>query len=154
MPRLAEGLAKAGRRRENYEIAGGGFLATGRDDAAVAKMFEWVRQRVGFYGSTPAYWPVLEAHGLGELGAKLNAMTRQGQWDRLAGEIPDDVVHLFAAVGRYDQIVKAITERFGGLTDALNARANAAQPDHLPRDLIQDIRRIPHAFRSFSRAEA
>src|ERR1700757_3995982 len=27
MPRLAEGLAKAGRKRENYEISGGGFLA-------------------------------------------------------------------------------------------------------------------------------
>jgi hypothetical protein len=59
---------------------------------------------------------------------------------------------LFAAVGRYDQIVKAITERFGGLTDALNARANAAQPGPLRRDLIQDIRRIPHAFQGFRRA--
>ena len=154
MPRLAEGLAKAGRQRENYEISGGGFLATGPDDATVARMFEWVRERVAFYGSTQAYWPVLAAHGLEDLGHKLNAMTRQGKWNEMAKEVPDDVAHLFAAVGRYDQIVKAITERFGGLTDALNARANAAQPGHLPRDLIQDIRRIPHAFRGFGRAEA
>ena len=149
MPRLAEGLAKAGRRCENYEISGGGFLATGPDDATVARMFEWVRERVAFYGSTQAYWPVLALHGLEELGQKLNAMTRQGRWNEMAREIPDDVVHLFAAVGRYDQIVKAIEQRFGGLTDALNARANAAQPGHLPRDLIQDIRRVPHAFRKF-----
>src|SRR5499425_708053 len=40
MPRLAEGLAKAGHRRENFEISGGGFLATGPDDAAVARAFE------------------------------------------------------------------------------------------------------------------
>ncbi len=46
----------------------------------------------------------------------------------MAKEVPDEVVHLFAAIGRYDQIVKAITERFGGLTDALKARANAAEP--------------------------
>ena len=72
----------------------------------------------------------------------------------MAREIPDDVVHLFAAVGRYDQIVKAIEQRFGGLTDALNARANAAQPGHLPRDLIQDIRRVPHAFQSFKPTDA
>jgi len=154
MPRLAEGLAKAGRRRENYEISGGGFLATGPDDATVACMFEWVRERVAFYGSTQAYWPVLALHGLEELGQKLNAMTRQGRWNEMAREIPDDVVHLFAAVGRYDQIVKAIEQRFGGLTDALNARANAAQPGHLPRDLIQDIRRVPHAFRSFKPTDA
>ena len=30
------------------------------DDEAVNKMFEWVRMRVGFYGSTPSYWPVLK----------------------------------------------------------------------------------------------
>ena len=113
-------------------------------------MFEWVRERVAFYGSTQAYWPVLALHGLEELGHKLNAMTRQGKWSEMAKEVPDDVVHLFAAIGRYDQIAKAIEERFGGLTDALNARANAALPGHLPRDLIQDIRRIPHAFRSFA----
>ncbi len=154
MPRLAEGLAKAGRQRENYEISGGGFLATGPDDAAVARMFEWVRERVAFYGSTQAYWPVLAPHGLEELGHKLNAMTRQGKWTEMAKEVPDDVVHLFAAVGRYDQIVKAIAERFGGLTDALNARANPAQPGNLPRELIQDIRRVPHAFRSFRRPDA
>jgi probable F420-dependent oxidoreductase len=154
MPRLAEGLAKGGRNRENYEISGGGFLATGPNDATVARMFEWVRERVAFYGSTQAYWPVFAVHGLEDLGHKLNAMTRQGKWNEMAKEVPDDVVHLFAAVGRYDQIVKAIGERFGGLTDALNARANAAQPDPLPRDLIQDIRRIPHAFQGFRRTQA
>src|ERR1700758_5183794 len=150
MPRLAEGLAKAGRKRENYEVSGGGFLATGPDDATVARMFEWVRDRVAFYGSTQAYWPVLAPHGLEELGHKLNAMTRQGKWSEMAKEVPDDVVHLFAAVGRYDQIVKAITKRFGGLTDALNARATATQRGHLPRDLIQETRVIPNAFRSFN----
>jgi len=154
MPRLSEGLAKAGRKRENYEISGGGFLATGPDDATVARMFEWVRERVAFYGSTQAYWPVLALHGLEELGHKLNAMTREGKWSEMAKEVPDDVVQLFAAIGRHDQIAKAIEERFGGLTDALNARVNAAQPGDLPRNLIQDIRRIPHAFRSFKRAEA
>ncbi len=146
--------ARAGRRRENYEISGGGFLATGPDDATVARMFEWVRERVAFYGSTQAYWPVLAAHGLEDLGHKLNAMTRQGQWGEMAKEIPDDVVRLFAAVGRWDQIVGAITERFGGLTDALNARANPAQPGRLPRELIEDIRRVPHAFREFRPANA
>src|SRR5215469_2887831 len=152
MPRLADGLAKTGRRRENYEISGGGFLATGPDDATVARMFEWVRERVAFYGSTQAYWPVLELHGYDELGRKLNAMTREGRWNEMAKEVPDDVVHLFAAVGRYDQIVKAIEARFGGLTDALNARANAALPGRLPPDLIQDIQRIPHSFRGFKSA--
>ena len=107
-----------------YEISGGGFLATGPDDESVAKRFEWVRTRVAFYGSTPAYYPVFAVHGLEDLGLKLNAMVRQGKWSELAGQVPDDVAHLFAAVGRHDQIVGAIERRFGGLADALTLRGD------------------------------
>ena len=149
MPRLAEGLAKNGRKRENYEISGGGFLATGPDDATVARMFEWVRERVAFYGSTQAYWPVFAVHGIEDLGHKLNALTRQGKWGEMAKEVPDDVAHLFAAVGRHDQIVAAIDRRFGGLVDALTLRGDGA--GEVPPDLVQDIRRLPHAFRGFAR---
>ena len=35
MPILTEGLAKTGRAREDFEISGGGFVVTGKDDAAV-----------------------------------------------------------------------------------------------------------------------
>jgi predicted porin len=105
-----------------------------------------VRYRVAFYGSTQAYWPVFEVHGLGDLGRKLNAMTRAGQWNEMAKEVSDDVVHLFAAVGRHDQIAKAIGERFGGLVDAVSASANSSKPSDLPPDLIQDIQRIPTRY--------
>jgi probable F420-dependent oxidoreductase len=148
MPRIEAGLAKGGRARSRYEISGGGFLATGPDDEAVARRFEWVRQRVAFYGSTPAYYPVLAMHGLEDLGRKLNALTRVGKWSEMAKEVPDDVAHLFAAVGRHDQIVRAIGERFGGLVDALTLRADGT--GEIPPDLVQDIRRLPHNFRGFT----
>ncbi len=147
LPILDAGLAASGRKREAFEITGGGFVITGKDDAAVAKLFDWVRYRVAFYGSTQAYWPVFEVHGLGDLGRKLNAMTRAGQWNDMAKEVSDDVVHLFAAVGRHDQIAKAIEERFGGLVDAVSASANSSKPSDLPPDLIQDIRRIPTRYK-------
>ncbi|MEM7294929.1 MAG: TIGR03617 family F420-dependent LLM class oxidoreductase, partial [Pseudomonadota bacterium] len=114
LPSLAEGWAKSGSNRENFEISGGGFIATGATDEAVEKMVEWVRMRIGFYGSTPAYWPVLEMHGYAELGRKLNQMTKDGQWDKLAAQIPDELVELFAAVGRHDQIASAIEKRASG----------------------------------------
>ncbi|NIP14530.1 MAG: TIGR03617 family F420-dependent LLM class oxidoreductase [Pseudomonadales bacterium] len=138
MPRLEKGLTAAGRAREDFEISGGGFVATGGDDAAVAEMFEWVRTRVGFYGSTPSYWPVFEAHALEDLGHKLNAMSKRGQWDAMAGEISDDVVRLFAAVGRFDEIAGAIEERFGGAVDVV------ALPASAPPELLEDIARIGH----------
>jgi probable F420-dependent oxidoreductase len=151
MPRIEGGLKKAGRERAQYEISGGGFLATGPDDETVARCFEWVRQRVAFYASTPAYYPVLAVHGLEDLGHKLNALTRQARWSDMAREVPDDVAHLFAAVGRHDQIVDAIDHRFGGLVDALTLRGDSA--GEVPPDLVQDIRRLPHAFRCFARLD-
>src|SRR5579862_5971653 len=145
MPRITAGLAKAGRAREQYEISGGGFLATGPDDASVAKRFEWVRQRVAFYGSTPSYHGVFALHGLEDLGHKLHAMSREGKWAEMTKEVPDDAAHLFAAVGRHDQIVGAIAERFGGLADALTLRGDGV--GEVPPDLVQDIRKIPHQYR-------
>ena len=75
-------------------------------------------------------------------------MTRAGQWNDMAKEVSDDVVHLFAAVGRYDQIGPAIEARFGGLVDAVSASANSSKPSDLPPDLIQDIARIPISYKS------
>src|SRR6185369_17289151 len=51
-PALAKGLAMRGRARDSFEVCGGGFVATGIDAAAVAKMREVFRYRVAFYAST------------------------------------------------------------------------------------------------------
>ena len=133
MPRLEKGLESAARSRDQFEISGGGFVATGPDDEAVQKLFEWVRMRIGFYGSTPSYWPVFEVHGLQDLGLKLNEMSKKGQWDEMTKEISDDVVHLFAAVGRHDELVGVLTDRFGGMTDIVGL------PEDTPPDVIQEV---------------
>ncbi|MCW5748021.1 MAG: TIGR03617 family F420-dependent LLM class oxidoreductase [Alphaproteobacteria bacterium] len=151
MPRLAEGWQKSGRRRENFEIHGGGFIATGPDNKTVAEKVDWVRMRIGFYGSTPAYWPVLEAHGLGDLGRKLNALSKQGQWETMTREISDDVVRLFAAVGTHREIAGAIAERFAG-SDSVSASATSESGSDLPPDVLQDIQRLKTDFTGFTTA--
>jgi hypothetical protein len=40
---------------------------------------------LGFYGSTPAYRPVLDLHGWGELQVALNQLSKSGRW----AEMPD-----------------------------------------------------------------
>ena len=95
MPALAEGMEKGHRARDQFEIWGGGFISTGPDEEAVAKQREWVRYRIGFYGSTRSYLPVLEVHGWEELGAKLNDMARNGKWKEMPAEIPDQVLDEF-----------------------------------------------------------
>ena len=126
-------------------MIGGGFVATGADDAAVARGVEIASGRIAFYGPTPAYWPVLELHGLGELGRRLNAMTRAGQWAEMPREIPDEVVALFTAIGRHQELPRAIAERFGPEIDAL------ALPAGLPPDLLAELRALPGRFTGYQR---
>jgi len=146
MEQVQRGLDRSEREREYFEVSGGGFLVTGVDDATVGERLEWVRQRVAFYGSTRTYFPVWEQHGLEDLGAKLHHMSVQGRWGEMAREIPDDVLHLFAAVGRHDEIVAVIEARFGGLSDAVSESLPPGHEPSLVPDLIQDIQRLPRRF--------
>lgn len=150
LPRLHKALAASGRARESFEISGGGFVVTGATDEAVAKAFEWVRMRIGFYGSTRAYWPVFEQHGLEDLGEKLNHMSKTNQWEAMTSEVSDDVVRLFAAVGRHDELAAAIGAHFGGISDSISIGTPVDAPGGVPADLLKDIQQIPTPFGGFS----
>lgn len=142
LPQLGRGLAASGRDRSSFTIAGGGFVCTGADDEAVAEAVEWVRYRIGFYGSTRAYWPVLEEHDLLDLGQQLNHLSKNDGWDRMAALVDDDTVRLFAAVGRHDEIAAAITERFSGIGDSVSIGSGVGSDLDVPPDLLDDIRAI------------
>ena len=118
----------------------------GITDEEIGNARDACKAQIGFYGSTPAYWPVLETHGYGDLGRKLNAMTKSGEWDQLAAQIPDDLLELFCAIGRYDEIAKHIEERFGNMTDVISTGLN----EDFPPDLIQDIQKIEGSFVGFN----
>ena len=145
-PKIQQGLSLSNRTRGNFEVSGGGFLATGADNDAVAKAAEIVRYRVGFYGSTPAYWPVLETHGYGDLGRKLNSMTKNGDWDKLAAEITDDVLNLFCVIGRYDELTSLVRNRFSHMCDVISTGLN----EDFPPDLLQELKEIETPFESFN----
>ena len=104
-----------------------------------------MRYRIGFYGSTRAYWPVFEEHDLLDLGQQLNHLSKNDGWDQMASLVDDDVVRLFAAVGRHDELAAAIETRFGGLSDAIGTGGSPDIVDELPPDVIQDIQRVPTA---------
>lgn len=148
-PVLRKGLEEAGRPREHFEVSGGGFVATGPDAEAVREAAEWVRRRVAWYASTPAYRTVLEPHGLEGLGAKLSVMARRGEFDAMAALIPDEVLHLFAAIGPYEEIAARIEERFGGLVDTISLSfPEGSAPDGMRR-VVEAVQRIPRRFHGF-----
>ena len=152
LARITEGLQQSGRDRANFEISGGGFFAMGADEDAVRERMDWVRYRVAFYGSTRTYWPVFERHDLVDLGAKLHRHSVDGSWDKMAAEVTDDVVRLFAAVGTYDTIAAAIEERYGNAVDAIALDFPAGTDADLIAELVQDIRKIPARFEGFKTA--
>jgi len=149
LPKVQEGLAAAGRARETFEIWGGGFIATGPDDAAARRMMEWVRYRLAFYGSTPSYAGVLQLHGWDDLHKKLHRMSRAGEWKQMAAEVPDEVVHEFAVVCPYDRLEAAIEKRFGGLADAVAIQFPDDTPAGQLREVVQDVQRVSARFRGF-----
>lgn len=149
-PLLEAELAAAGKSFEHFEITGGGFIATGPDEAAVRAAAEKLRDRVAFYGSTPAYHGVFETHGLGDLGIKLNTMSKQGAWDRMASEVSDDVLELFIARAPYEGIAEAIERRFGGLVDSVTLDFTPGTTAAVRRRVIEPVRRIPSRFKSYA----
>jgi probable F420-dependent oxidoreductase len=150
LPHMMEGMRRSGRSRLNFDVHGGGFVCTGPDEATVATEMEKARQRIGFYGSTRTYLPILALHGLEDLGAKLHRMSVEGQWDRMGAEIRDDTVRIFAACGTYEALPAAIEQRFGGVADSIDIHFPAGIAPGLAKELVTDIRRIPHTFAGFN----
>ncbi len=63
LPALERGAAKAGKTRDDLTVSYPGFVVTGTDDESFQAAYKAVREQIAFYGSTPAYRPVLELHG-------------------------------------------------------------------------------------------
>ena len=152
MPAVTAGLRQSGLKRENFAVISGGYVITAPDEDTVQRGFEWTRERLAFYGSTRTYFPVWEAHDLVDLGLKLHDMSVKGQWKAMAKELPDDVVRLFAAVGTHDVIAREIETRYAGVSDAVFTHHVPAIDPQIPPDLLQDIKRIPSAFKGYDTA--
>lgn len=50
------------------------------------------KNRLAFYGSTPAYRHVLDLPGWGDLQDELNSLSKQGRWDHMGEVIPEEVL--------------------------------------------------------------
>ena len=149
LPEINKGLARTGRERSAFDIWGGGFIVTGKDEAALNAEREKVRYRLAFYGSTRTYHDVLALHGWQDLGLKLHEMSRKGQWSQMAAEVPNEVLETFAVVATYDDLPQKVKARYGGQTDSLTLTMPEDIPDGEVRELLQDIRTIGRTFKNF-----
>lgn len=113
LPALERGAAKAGRSLDGFEICGPSFVVTGATEEDMAKAKEGTKQQIAFYGSTPAYRPVLELHGWGALQDELNVLSKQGKWVEMGELIDDEILDAFAVVGAPEEVAPELLKRYG-----------------------------------------
>ena len=118
LPAVEKGLAKAGRSRSNFDICSPIMVVSGATPEAFEQSLAAVKSQLAFYASTPAYRPVLELHGWGELQGEMNQLTREGKWTEMADKVSDDMLEAFAIVAEDPADIPALLHnRYGGLVD-------------------------------------
>ena len=128
MPNVREGLAAAGRGADDLAVVPEIIVSVGEDHSST-------RMLLAFYGSTPAYRPVLDAHGWGDLQPELNAMSKQGRWQEMSTLIDDEVLHTIAACGTPAEVAAHIRDRVDGISD----RICLYQPGPIATDALAEI---------------
>jgi probable F420-dependent oxidoreductase len=113
IPALQRGREQAGKTMEGFEIVGPSFVVTGGTEKDLQSAAQGTRQQIAFYGSTPAYRPVLELHGWGGLQDELNTMSKAGKWVEMGNLIDEDILNTFAVVGEPEQIAPELHRRYG-----------------------------------------
>ncbi len=144
LPALAEGLDAAGRTRARVGVSLPGFVVTGGTEAERAEAAAAARASIAFYGSTPAYRPVLELHGWGALADELHTLSvgrREDRWTAMRDLVDDEVLGTFAVVADPADVVREVRTRFAGLVDRFTVSAEVApllSPEETPATAQSD----------------
>lgn len=120
LPSIESGLEAGRRKPSEFELSYPAFVVTGANDEEVEAAEAGTRRQIAFYGSTPAYRPVLELHGWGGLQDELNALSKRGEWDEMGRRIPDEVLDAFAVRGSPDEVAAEVHRRFGDVIDRVS----------------------------------
>lgn len=140
IPRFEQALDAAGRDRTAVTVVGQAILAVGRTDEEQAAALASVRGLVGFYGSTPAYRPVLDTHGWGDLQPQLRQLTKEGRWDELSALVDDDVVDAIAVRGTPAEVGRELRRRFGGRVDRVGVYTPYTLRDEILAEVVEGVR--------------
>jgi probable F420-dependent oxidoreductase len=120
LPSLERGFARAGRARDAFELSCPVFVVTGSTEEQVNDAATRTREQIAFYASTPAYRPVLDLHGWGDLQPELNGLSKEGKWVEMGRLIDDEVLHTFAVVEEPGKVPARIIERYGDVLDRVS----------------------------------
>jgi probable F420-dependent oxidoreductase len=140
LPAVDRGLEKSGRDRENFILQVNAIVITGESAKARSIARESVKSLLGFYASTPAYRPPMEAVGFGDLQTRLNQLSKEGKWDELASHISDDFVNAFTTQGEPENIASRLRDKYGAHADRLAIYAPYSAPDSMWKKIIGELK--------------
>lgn len=118
-PELAAGAARAGRDAADVTVVVPVMTATGDTDEEIARARDELRTRVAFYGSTPGYARVFEAHGWDDLQPRLHRLFAARDPAALSAAITDEVLDAVTVSAPWDALAGALAHRYRGRADRL-----------------------------------
>ena len=144
-PALPRAHASGGRRGAGPRSGRGvdrglsaGDRRDGPDARRARRSHRGVRGLLAFYGSTPAYRPVLDVEGWGDLQPELNALSKTGDVAAMIGLVDDEMVHTLAVAGTPEECAAELHRRFGDVAERvcclLPGLRRAARPGRRPRE--------------------
>ena len=98
LPIVEEGLTSVGKTRSDFDFSISIMTATGLSEESFNQSINACKAQIAFYGSTPAYKGVLDAHGYGDLQGELNRLSKEGKWKEMSELIDDDLLNTVAVV--------------------------------------------------------
>ena len=141
LPAVRRGLAKAGRERGDFTLQLNAMVITGESEQAMAAATQSVKGLLGFYASTPAYRPPMEAIGRGDLQPELNRLSKAGKWQELGEHIDDDFLEAFTTRGAPEEIAGKLLAKYGQHADRLAIYAPYAAPDGMWKKIVEGLKR-------------
>ncbi len=139
MVAVEEGLQRRDPGRGAFEILPELIVCTGRDEDELAVADAGCRGLLGFYSSTPAYRPVFECEGYGEIQPVARAFTKEGRWDELSGLIEAPLLERIAVRGTPAEVAAQISRRYSSHTDRVAVYLPYATADGLLEELIDEL---------------
>jgi probable F420-dependent oxidoreductase len=141
MPAVNKGLAKnTFTDKKNFEVSCNVIIGSGKNAEELAFARDIVKKQIAFYGSTPAYRPVLECHGWGDLQTELNRLSKLGLWDEMSKLISDDILEAIAIVGPRDEIAPRIRQKLHGIAHRVNLVARYTTDENDWEDIVRQIK--------------
>jgi probable F420-dependent oxidoreductase len=141
LPEVERTLAKSGKPRTAFQLCYRAFVITGTNEQELAAAEEGTRRRIAFYASTPAYRPVLEMHGWGELQSELQRLSKRQAWADMGQLISDEILDTFAVRGDAESVARQLTNRFGDVIDRI-ALSTPYQFNEAITETVAELRKL------------